>query len=98
MAEAKTVVLIEVQSLVGSGTDVSPFRPLTELFTTDGERVVTIDPTTKAFWGDVMQAGDALAHQLSFDRHGPELTRWWKARGGHDRCTVCKPETQESQR
>lgn len=33
-----------------------------------------------------LRAADILAHQSVFS---PEHARYWEARGGHDKCTVC---------
>jgi hypothetical protein len=33
-----------------------------------------------------LRAGDELAHQSVYT---PSHERWWQARGGHDKCTVC---------
>lgn len=38
------------------------------------------------------KAGDNLAHQSIYT---PFHERWWQARGGHDECTVCVPESPE---
>lgn len=45
---------------------------------------------------DVLAAGDVIAHQLLYRDHGEILERWWKARGGHSQCSVCKPESIKS--
>jgi hypothetical protein len=34
--------------------------------------------------------GDRLAHELLYSEHPALLDAWWTARGGHDKCTVCK--------
>ena len=39
----------------------------------------------------LLAAGDALAHELEYQRSAPFLDAWWRARGGHDKCTVCHP-------
>lgn len=36
----------------------------------------------------LLKAGDEVAHQSV---HTPLHERWWQARGGHDKCTVCAP-------
>ena len=38
---------------------------------------------------ELVAAGDALAHEMSYADHRAPLERWWQARGGHDKCTVC---------
>lgn len=36
-------------------------------------------------------AGDRIAHELLWEQNAEILGRWWELRGGHDRCTVCRP-------
>jgi hypothetical protein len=40
-----------------------------------------------------LRAGDELAHQSAYT---PFHERWWQARGGHDKCTVCRPSPEET--
>lgn len=42
-------------------------------------------------WDALCAVGDCLAHQLSFNDHPELLSRWWELRGGHEKCTVCRP-------
>lgn len=43
------------------------------------------------------KAGDALAH-CGMRKDYPEIwDAWWKARGGHERCTACGTQQQSSE-
>lgn len=37
----------------------------------------------------IKRMGDVLAHEIMYKDHPSVLDAWWKARGGHDGCTVC---------
>jgi hypothetical protein len=40
---------------------------------------------------DALALGDRLAHELLHAQYPELLDAWWKVRGGHDACTVCRP-------
>jgi hypothetical protein len=44
-----------------------------------------------------LEWGDKLAHELRLCEHPTLVGGWWKARGGHDKCTVCSPRNETSE-
>lgn len=61
------------------------------------EELVTAEEVTRyvAMIEKLNRLGDTLAHELAHDDNPSLLDAWWKARGGHDACSVCNPELGE---
>jgi hypothetical protein len=51
---------------------------------------LTANPPIASFEA-LAAAGDRLAHELMWEQNREILDRWWDLRGGHDRCTACRP-------
>ena len=102
MSGPQTVKIIEVIETVhvrGEGKDpADPMRLVTQYWAKEGTFLAEEDPTPALRFEALVAAGDALAHNLTYEQNAPALAAWWEARGGHELCTVCRSEKPPAHR